>query len=74
MKKLILIILLSQSTLIFSQRIGAKIGAGINYTSKIITIPNFGINYEQKLGKTIALNTELNIIYRSYSSIIQIVN
>ncbi len=51
MRKISLILLIFQSLNSFSQKVGVKLGGSINYSAKIISIPNFGINYEHKLGK-----------------------
>jgi hypothetical protein len=71
MKKIFLIILISQTLNSFSQKISVKVGGSINYSAKIISIPNFGVNYEHKLGKKTTLNTALNVINRSYAPIVQ---
>lgn len=71
MRKISLILLFFQSLNSFSQKVGVKLGGSINYSAKIISMPNFGINYEHKLGKKTALNTELNLISRSYGPIVQ---
>jgi hypothetical protein len=71
MKKIILIVLISQAFNLFAQKISVKVGGSINYSAKIISIPNVGINYEYKLGKKTTLNTALNVISRGYSPIVQ---
>ena len=71
MRKISLILLVFQSLNSFSQKVGVKLGGSINYSAKIISIPNFGVNYEHKLGKKTALNTELNLIGRNYAPIVQ---
>lgn len=71
MKKIFLIALISQTFNSFAQKISVKIGGSFNYSAKIISIPNFGISYEHKLGKKTTLNTALNISSRSYAPIVQ---
>lgn len=72
MRKYLLILFIFQSTLSFSQKIGAKVG--ISYSTDILTFVNLGISYEHKLSDKLSLNTELNRSVRGYISEVQYVN
>lgn len=64
MKKLLLILLLSQSTFSFSQKFGARIG--LSFSDQIISLPNIGFLYEIPLTNKLSLSTELNRTVRGH--------
>lgn len=64
MKKLLLILLLLQSTFSFSQKIGARIG--LSFSDQIISLPNIGLSYEVPLTNKLSLSTELNRTVRGH--------
>lgn len=64
MKKLLLILLLLQSTFSFSQKFGARIG--LSFSDQIISLPNIGFLYEIPLTNRLSLSTELNRTVRGH--------
>lgn len=64
MKKLLLILLLLQSTFSFSQKFGARIG--LSFSDQIISLPNIGFLYEIPLTNKLSLSTELNRTVRGH--------
>ncbi|MEA5260166.1 outer membrane beta-barrel protein [Arcicella aquatica] len=64
MKKHLLILLLLQSTLSFSQKFGARIGLSVS--DRIISLPNIGFLYELPLTSKLSLSAELNRTLRGH--------